>query len=923
MIPEVNPYNNYRGDGVATLFDYDFFIQNGSQLIVEHIDKNDVVTRLEENIDYEIVVIEEEFAGYIKFPIKDSKFGILQENETLSLQLTLPFEQISEYGQSSLLDLNSIEFSLDYLTRLCQILKRQMERSVRVNEGSEATPEQLLETINSNAIVSTNAAAIASKKADEAMESANIASGKVEEINNIYAEAVEKIETDKSNAIEEIEQSSSEGIEELNKIKEETKAFKDELVESGMFKFNLFDTKISDHILQGEEALGWALQGTYVSGALYPDFYNKCLDEYQNSNEEVIGFEPWTQPIATANTTSVDGGNMVISASSEYTGSQEYAWKAMDGNTTSTHFSLSSTNTGWWQVKFPYKLLIKGLTYYSRAKASTYPVETATFYTSSDMTRQIGDTFSAPTTDYTAFEVQNIPQDGVITDTIYLSLKGSGSTCGMGELVINAQKLTSDIYYTIYKNNNGHKFYPIEQKSAFDAIYNQYGIADFYGIDEENERVFLPRNKYFHQLTLNTSEVNEMVEAGLPNITGTYSGNGSLPTTGAFYESSTTKGYSLNNLGSTINYLGFDASRSNPIYGNSNTVQPPSSLKLLYYCVGNTEVTQAITNVAEITESENDTLPWGYNFYSGDLLEAPVGYVKSLGQWNDGNIWQGFYDRAVAKIGQPFAKGYIKEYTETYDDYDLVINQDEMTFRLPLLNGDESLMTQKYDELTLGASGQSYIAPANGWFAIAAVTNASGQYVTLLDKESRIGIRNDGAGSAVTIFALLDVRKGQNIECNYTAGGRVVYFRFVYAQGNGDLYFKVANAVQNLELLDAGEVLEAVNNVVPDNSSLISSYAMPSGRAIDLTLGASGTTYTAPANGWFYLNKVAGSDWYYCEFTCAVEGSYDSLPCWGSDYKTSPIKIWTPVKKGAKIKVNYNATGKTNYFKFIYAEGEV
>ena len=210
MIPEVNPYNNYRGDGVATLFDYNFFIQNGSQLIVEHIDENDIVTRLEENIDYEIVVIEEEFGGYIKFPIKDSKFGILQENETLSLQLTLPFEQISEYGQSSLLDLNSIEFSLDYLTRLCQILKRQIERSVRVSEGSEATPEQLLETINNNAIVSTNVAALASQKANEAMESANIASGKVEELQNVY-----------NNAKKDIEQSSAENIEELNKIKEE------------------------------------------------------------------------------------------------------------------------------------------------------------------------------------------------------------------------------------------------------------------------------------------------------------------------------------------------------------------------------------------------------------------------------------------------------------------------------------------------------------------------------------------------------------------------------------------------------------------------------------------------------------------------------------------------------------------------------
>ena len=104
MIPEVNPYNNYRGDGSATKFDFDFYIQDGSQLIVEKIDKNDVVVRLKENIDYEIVMIDDAIAGYINFPIEDSEYSVLQEHETLSLQLDLPFAQESEYGQSSLLD---------------------------------------------------------------------------------------------------------------------------------------------------------------------------------------------------------------------------------------------------------------------------------------------------------------------------------------------------------------------------------------------------------------------------------------------------------------------------------------------------------------------------------------------------------------------------------------------------------------------------------------------------------------------------------------------------------------------------------------------------------------------------------------------------------------------------------------------------
>ena len=65
------------------------------------------------------------------------------------------------------------------------------------------------------------------------------------------------------------------------------------------------------------------------------------------------------------------------------------------------------------------------------------------------------------------------------------------------------------------------------------------------------------------------------------------------------------------------------------------------------------------------------------------------------------------------------------------------------------------------------------------------------------------------------------------------------------------LYFKVANAVQNLELLDAGEVLEAVADIVPKNSELITSYCCPdyqNGIVGASALGAE-QTFVAPSNG--------------------------------------------------------------------------
>ncbi len=74
-----------------------------------------------------------------------------------------------------------------------------------------------------------------------------------------------------------------------------------------------------------------------------------------------------------------------------------------------------------------------------------------------------------------------------------------------------------------------------------------------------------------------TYKAGEVIPAGLPNITGTFDGNvndGTARKTGAFY----TKDYSSygadgDSGGGTV---GFDASRSNAIYGKSTTVQPPA-----------------------------------------------------------------------------------------------------------------------------------------------------------------------------------------------------------------------------------------------------------------------------------------------------------------------------------------------------------
>ena len=86
-------------------------------------------------------------------------------------------------------------------------------------------------------------------------------------------------------------------------------------------------------------------------------------------------------------------------------------------------------------------------------------------------------------------------------------------------------------------------------------------------------------------------EGGETVEAGLPNITGTFvaalrdgfTSESKKRITGAFYENGTTTGEDgYNSISTDVGIpsghapFGFDASRSNPIYGTSTTVQPPA-----------------------------------------------------------------------------------------------------------------------------------------------------------------------------------------------------------------------------------------------------------------------------------------------------------------------------------------------------------
>lgn len=147
-VSSIIPVNNYTGNSYTTTFDFDFLIEAEKELIVTHIDSNGISKILKEGVDYSINEIGNKNGSYITFPLSGSTYSVLGTDEKISLSLTLDIKQESEFRNSSYFNFDILEWTFDYIVRILQILNRKIDRSVKVSEGSETTPDALISELN-------------------------------------------------------------------------------------------------------------------------------------------------------------------------------------------------------------------------------------------------------------------------------------------------------------------------------------------------------------------------------------------------------------------------------------------------------------------------------------------------------------------------------------------------------------------------------------------------------------------------------------------------------------------------------------------------------------------------------------------------------------------------------------------------------
>lgn len=122
-----------------------------------------------------------------------------------------------------------------------------------------------------------------------------------------------------------------------------------------------------------------------------------------------------------------------------------------------------------------------------------------------------------------------------------------------------------------------------------------------------------------------------------------------------------------------------------------------------------------------------------------------------------------------------------------------------------------------------------------------------------------------------------------------------------------------------------GKANVALDNLSDAGNIVAAKASMPSGTYENLTLGASGTAYTAPANGWFSFTTwtlATPTAYFQLVNRTAKDLGILLVPHQGAGYQQ---KGFVPAKKGDSVSLYYGnidltTSGRTSLL-FIYAEG--
>ena len=241
------------------------------------------------------------------------------------------------------------------------------------------------------------------------------------------------------------------------------------------------------------------------------------------------------------------------------------------------------------------------------------------------------------------------------------------------------------------------------------SIFNEDGsirYCSWYGSGDGSLTFRMPKINGYLGATGDNTLAGQYIPEGLPNITGEFkstftisrdNGNDGSGSISAPYDTTT------GNYGSTVandtwgHGFKFDASLSNPIYGNSEHVTPETN-NVFVGVWAITATKAAVFDMRDVEEALKsaesylmNNVPLMSSRWDRDGL-GNLGWVKADGSWIDGRTYTGAYNYCVQKLvsgHDDFIDGHLATITE--DNYSkFIVNRITKKFRLPITNGQRT-----------------------------------------------------------------------------------------------------------------------------------------------------------------------------------------------------------------------------------------
>lgn len=726
---------------------------------------------------------------------------------------------------------------------------------------------------------------------------------------------------------------------------------------------NLFDPVFKDHLLTYEEKFGLELLGEYVYKTAvagtrygYPDFYSKVLAEYNDPNN--TDKEAYISSNITKVGDIIDNEGVVSEFSSSkyfYTNKIlnvennpfEVIIKIKTGANVNSTQTIISGNTSTTYPPLLIRIESGKLRVWLSSNLSSHniangTVGTYTLTTETDYYIKIEYT----TTQYiisVSTDNQNYTQDITVNSTtainstlpLYFAIYNTQYPF-LGSFDLNETKINinNQLYwqgtntFTYKKNTNGHNFFDIADKDKADEIYNNTGIAWFYGVDTTNERIFLPRNDYCFV----NGNVGEYFAGELPN--GSFQPVNSVsinPSADGLFEVKSTQTVGDSNDGTTTaGKIGI----ADKYINSSRTqggIKPTGVGVYVYMCVGNVAQEEAQGQYIDMTTTENDTTPlFTAKIFEFDAGQENPSWLRANGNYVSGLVYPTCYAKLVNLLNYNPLQLKVVDYDSLdpntdYSEY-WIVNQTNQTFRTPLKTSERILVSKKEPK---NDDTSWYNLYSDGWLEQGDIINdgSAGSRVISLAQSFK-NTNYSLFGGAVYSSGSTGTNHQEN-PCEYIAKTNSSFTKYIFSDwigtnkgywwkatgytnipvNNINLFFKVANAVENLEIINGAGVLSALNNKLDLTENMI-----PSSKYDNLTLGTSGTTYIAPANGYFsYIGQITGACGIVLENITAQLGWYTYFSA------TSQVKAFIPCKKGDTVKIEYYGSPNVNGLKFIYS----